>query len=165
MNRYFDSTTLQRARSYVSKGYVEDIEKRPNGILLGQVSNGRGMAYRQTIHIDDRRIEGYCSCPVGFNCKHVAAVLLQETARPDLAQPTLSYDAQVWLHQTQHLKITADTPATARPEDYPPRVTDPLGRRLPIRSIAARRTIPFEPQQKAASHPSRPLMIFSKNNR
>lgn len=122
LNRYFDSATLQRARSYVSKGHVKDIEKRPNGMLLGKVSNGRGMSYRQTIHIDDRRIEGYCSCPVGFNCKHVAAVVLQETARSDVARPTLSYDAQVWLQQTQHLKITTDTPATARSEDYPPRV-------------------------------------------
>jgi len=44
------------------------------------VSNGQGKVYRQSIDLKDSRrkanVAGICSCPVGFNCKHVAAVLL-----------------------------------------------------------------------------------------
>jgi hypothetical protein len=39
---------------------------RPYGQTIMLASNGRAVT-----------INGYCSCPVGVNCKHVAAVLLQ----------------------------------------------------------------------------------------
>ena len=44
-------------------------------------------------------------------------------------------------------------------------VIDTVGRALPTASMARRRVIEFEPQQKAQSQPSRPGMISSKNRR
>ena len=47
-------------------GNVFDSRPRPYGQTIMLASNGRAVT-----------INGYCSCPVGVNCKHVAAVLLQ----------------------------------------------------------------------------------------
>jgi len=51
-------------------------------ILLGAVKGSNRSIYSQSIEItdefenDDIVIEGQCSCPVGYNCKHVVAVCI-----------------------------------------------------------------------------------------
>ena len=50
-------------------------------LILGSVLGSRPRPYSQTITLASNgravTINGYCSCPVGVNCKHVVAVLLQ----------------------------------------------------------------------------------------
>lgn len=51
-------------------------------VVTGVVSGSRYEPYRQTIKLEPRpgsgtQIRGHCTCPMRFNCKHVAAVLLE----------------------------------------------------------------------------------------
>jgi uncharacterized Zn finger protein len=73
---HLDSVTLQRGQDYARRGLVLSFEAMADGTLRGEVSNGRGNRYRQRIRFGRGVFEGDCSCPVGVNCKHVAAVLI-----------------------------------------------------------------------------------------
>jgi uncharacterized Zn finger protein len=61
---------------------VRQVQVAAGGTLIsGSVLGSRPLPYSQTIMLASNgravTINGYCSCPVGANCKHVAAVLLQ----------------------------------------------------------------------------------------
>ncbi len=73
LSEHFATPTLQRGRDYANRGLVVDLEPLEDGTLRGRVSNGRGKTYRQQITLGRDLIGGICSCPVGHNCKHVAA--------------------------------------------------------------------------------------------
>jgi SNF2 family DNA or RNA helicase len=85
-----DTGTIARGRDYYRQGMVktwhwasrDDKHGRIEAIVLGSARN----RYTQSIDIDfvSGRIEGECTCPVGINCKHVTAVLL-EAANEDNA--------------------------------------------------------------------------------
>ena len=89
---------FQRGLDYVRKGRVRGIGVAGNGDIISAQSKGSGAHIYQTMVFrkqhDQRGPEawvGNCSCPVGANCKHVAALLI--TARslaqeePDVAAP------------------------------------------------------------------------------
>ena len=86
LSDHFDHATLMRA-----------IGLQPEAALLSQHEDdgklhtrlrGSGTAvYEQTISffVDPRtglHLRGLCTCPVGFNCKHVAAALMAHEAEP-----------------------------------------------------------------------------------
>jgi len=61
---------------------VRQVEVTAGGTRIsGNVLGSRPRPYSQTIMLASNgraiTIKGYCSCPLGVNCKHVAAVLLQ----------------------------------------------------------------------------------------
>jgi superfamily II DNA or RNA helicase len=70
------------ALSYLEEGRVRSIKRSPDGATItAKVEGNARKPYRQNIRLHQEphrlvEIEGICSCPVGFNCKHVAAVLL-----------------------------------------------------------------------------------------
>jgi superfamily II DNA or RNA helicase len=75
--------TFGRARELLRTGAVQLAEYGPTGTIRGTVrsSSGHG-SYEQRIELllDDEglvTIDSECSCPMEFNCKHVAAALLQ----------------------------------------------------------------------------------------
>ena len=81
---------FQRGLDYARKGRVRGIGVAGNGDIISAQSKGSGTHIYQTMVFrkqhDQRSSEawvGNCSCPVGANCKHVAALLI--TAR-SLAQ-------------------------------------------------------------------------------
>ena len=89
---------FQRGLDYARKGRVRGIGVAGNGDIISAQSKGSGARIYQTMVFrkqhDQRGPEawvGNCSCPVGANCKHVAALLI--TARslaqeePDVAAP------------------------------------------------------------------------------
>ena len=89
---------FQRGLDYARKGRVRGIGVAGNGDIISAQSKGSGAHIYQTMVFrkqhDQRSPEawvGNCSCPVGANCKHVAALLI--TARslaqeePDVAAP------------------------------------------------------------------------------
>jgi len=79
-------TSYERGRSYFEKGRVVHLVIKNEGALFVQlnasVSGSHITPYKQNIRIVWRpdysaaQIEGNCSCPVGYNCKHVAAACL-----------------------------------------------------------------------------------------
>jgi len=76
----------ERGRSYFERGMVINLAITNEGALFVQlnaaVKGSHKDPYRQNIRIVWRpdysaaEIEGDCTCPVGYNCKHVAAVCL-----------------------------------------------------------------------------------------
>ena len=121
---HFDPATLQRGRDYARRGLVGSVRALGDGALEGRVSNGRGTLYQQRITLNRGRLDGICSCPVGHNCKHVAAVLTQWSERQD-RHPGLAAPVRGWLNRIRETAATAHLPE-ARPEGYPDRVKDRL---------------------------------------
>jgi len=105
-------------------------------------------------------IEGYCSCPVGYNCKHVVAVLLsalQEQAlsgadedRQEL--PTRSRSGTSGMHPALRswLEEIKDAIRTATPDASGPPL--PSGRK-------ARRCLVYVLQQPVRRSPDNPIAL------
>ncbi len=75
------SVYAQRGRSYWKQGAVLNMECNSDfSQIRARVSGSRRTPYSVSISLHWNgfkwRIDGECSCPVGFNCKHVAAALL-----------------------------------------------------------------------------------------
>ena len=79
----------QRGHGYFQQDRVLRLRvaEDPDGCRLEATTTGSGGAtYEQDIDIDigehDAVIDGECTCPVGYNCKHVAAACLAYMERP-----------------------------------------------------------------------------------
>jgi hypothetical protein len=88
---YVGSTYFQRGKSYFEQGRVVSVDVTradENGVRLraGVLGSG-GQTYQQTISIRwesyGPSLDGDCSCPVGYNCKHVAAACLEFASAPE----------------------------------------------------------------------------------
>ena len=81
---------MEAGRVYHRQGRVVSFEERPPEILA-QVRGSSPVPYRVRITItqverEGVRINGYCSCPMGAYCKHIAAALIESRLRhPDIA--------------------------------------------------------------------------------
>ena len=78
--RLFGNNTLARGQEYAREKRVERVTSGSNGgrsVVQAQVRGSRGRAYQVVIRRDDDSGELHvrCSCPIGFECKHGAAVL------------------------------------------------------------------------------------------
>ncbi|MET3164102.1 UNVERIFIED_ORG: superfamily II DNA or RNA helicase [Arthrobacter sp. UYEF10] len=89
------ATSLSRGRTYARKAAVFNVEWNPKNLeLKGKVQGNRDAPYRTKASfkqgVDGLRLEwGYCSCPMAYNCKHVAALLLEISSGPAMEQPML----------------------------------------------------------------------------
>lgn len=76
-----DQTSLSRGFTYYRQGRVGDIQVEPDGMgLLAAVQGSEPDPYEVDITVMHSRrrgysLEGFCTCPVAYNCKHVAAAL------------------------------------------------------------------------------------------
>ena len=124
LNDHFDAATLQRGLDYARRGNVVSVEALQGAVLRARVSNGRGQSYQQRITLGNGRVEGVCSCPVGYNCKHVVAALVSwaanEGRRPGLAAPV-----QGWLSRVRECVPTSQV-SQDRSETYPNNVKERL---------------------------------------
>lgn len=76
---------FSRGETYAVTGNVKSAKwtAQSKRRVLGEVAGSLGRLYRQDIVLDwaadgtVRRIRGDCTCPVGRNCKHVAAVMIK----------------------------------------------------------------------------------------
>ena len=101
-------SAYERGRSYFEKGQVVNLEIKSEGALFVQLNasvKGSGShPYLQSIRISWRpdysaaQIIGDCSCPVGHNCKHVAAAcLLYQNANQSLPSAGTDTRCFTWL--------------------------------------------------------------------
>jgi len=68
---------VERGEEYTLRGCVRDMDVSDHGhTVQGHVEDGGSVMQSVFINMDDAGIEGDCSCPVGYNCEHVAAMLL-----------------------------------------------------------------------------------------
>ncbi len=82
----FDSKTVLRGQNYYKSGFVKSCDTKideDGDIIINSLVDGTFL-YSQDILIDgdNYSIDGDCSCPVGYNCKHVAAAIFQYLANP-----------------------------------------------------------------------------------
>lgn len=83
IQNYCGSSAFSKGKSYFNQNRVLDlsviIETGNLVILKASVNGSSGRRYSQTVAIKTGRhlnINGQCSCPVAYNCKHVVAVCL-----------------------------------------------------------------------------------------
>ncbi len=77
---------LEAGRVYQRQRRVTSFDNHGDGAMTATVQGNERRPYRQDISVTRRAtgridIESDCSCPVGQNCKHVAAALLEGLAR------------------------------------------------------------------------------------
>jgi superfamily II DNA or RNA helicase len=109
--------SFEKGRSYHREGAVRDLRTDKGGQrLIASVRGTRPRPYHVFVEIDDSDpvvISGRCSCPVGWNCKHAAAVLLEALRNPPSVERAEEnvLDGAVggWLHQ---LRRTVQPPAS-----------------------------------------------------
>lgn len=110
----FNPTYLQRGRDYVARGMVLKTDSKNEGELITASVRGSGRkTYHAEIYLDQNDgkvtdIHGHCSCPVHYNCKHVAAALLHYIEHQPPQQDDL-FGAPVggWLEQLKAANQTA----------------------------------------------------------
>ena len=80
------SESFDKGRSYHREGAVRDLRADKGGQrLIASVKGTRPRPYHVFVEIgnsDPVVLSGRCSCPVGWNCKHAAAVLLEALRNP-----------------------------------------------------------------------------------
>jgi superfamily II DNA or RNA helicase len=148
MSLSFDQSDLvtQLGAAEVRKGLdvlneklVRRIEVSSDGTRIsGSVAGSRPQPYGQTIMLTPRgrrvSIKGYCTCPVGYNCKHVAAALLHRLESVgDLSQASRTFPGSAQRSRAQR-------PAAAPRATLSPTVSDWLDRLVaPAPEVAASR--------------------------
>jgi hypothetical protein len=123
--KQFDAATVARGVDYARSGMVIEVRRQGN-IILGETAGSGGAVYRQSIAVSMAkkgvRIDGDCSCPMSFNCKHVVATLIvamQEDSAPvapGTAQDGLSNAALNWLRHLEEWRAFASHPGPAAPD-------------------------------------------------
>ena len=110
----FTQASFQRGASYYhTKKVVKVVEGSSTNQSLELVSSVLGSyrsTYQQFISVsfnnatDSVNVNGSCSCPVGYNCKHIAAVLIDYFAKigtvslkPQRSPDLLSQEIESWL--------------------------------------------------------------------
>jgi superfamily II DNA or RNA helicase len=139
---------LERGRRYARDGRVLVASQDPSGVLVtGRVRGSAGRIYQCVARFveegDGRRsIVGHCSCPVGYNCKHIAAVILslEVPGAPGTARASaraLPLELQSWLDRVERAREPpADEPYRLLYLVYP-EIQHGIGRTL-VRAVRVR---------------------------
>ena len=100
--RNFDAATYARGQTYFKQNRVREfdiyLEDDGTRVIRSKVSGSRD--YVQRIDLMGEvflSVDGYCTCPVGHNCKHVVAVLFQALSQ-NVSKKTVN-SADRWLNQ------------------------------------------------------------------
>jgi len=101
-----DAAIWSRGLAYFRDGMVDSVEEfeTPGGHfeLFGYCQGSRGASYEQEIAfiLDHKaaRLVGECSCPVGFNCKHVVAIVLEWQSEMNYPETTGTDPVERWLN-------------------------------------------------------------------
>lgn len=125
------SAALEKATIYQRRRRAFVTEMAGDGSLIrGRVQGTQRRPYAATVALGAGangtvRIDGSCSCPVGFNCKHVAALLIESMAAPNgqrlaaPSRPVLPPPAENWLAELDRAMALSE-------DQYPPLVRQRL---------------------------------------
>jgi len=120
-----DSGSYIRGIGYFQQAMVEklDVERIDDDlvVLYATVKGSGNAIYSQEIDISrlldgSIDINGECSCPVGFNCKHVVAACLEYHFNPGAKGNDQSDASLFWLHQFVNAGLTSEPPDMAGTE-------------------------------------------------
>lgn len=132
---YFSRSAMEKAHAYQAQGRVSGVEVSDDLThVSSQVRGSESKRYRVDIQLEfdgDRLtdVDGDCSCPMAFNCKHVAATLLEALSdrkvselagvppprptKPAKAQapsapPVLAYEVSTWIDSVGRAARSSD---------------------------------------------------------
>ncbi|GAB3541545.1 DEAD/DEAH box helicase [Arthrobacter tecti] len=106
--RMVGGAAFQRGQGYAKDSLVQDLSFEPDSkVVHAQVLGGSPIPYRTQLYLarkGDGRYhlrDSFCSCPVGLDCKHVAAVALRSNmenlrANQELTSPATSSRPAGW---------------------------------------------------------------------
>ena len=131
--RVVGGSAFQRGQTYAKGGAVGRLEWDPQAeVLRAKVSGQSSAPYRTMLQLGEKRqgdyrlLDNHCSCPVGFDCKHVAAVALQSNtdhllARQEFVRPAADAGPAVpaWQESLQTLIDADHSAVTGRPAATP----------------------------------------------
>jgi superfamily II DNA or RNA helicase len=137
------SSAFAAAEAYMRAGRVRALNFDVGSDRLTAVVQGSARApYRQDIQLLERKgvvdhVAGSCTCPVGFNCKHVAAALLAyvQQATPTRAAALVNQQRSLFAREAEASVLPPDiaawlrgleSDAAADSDDYPDAVTKRL---------------------------------------
>ncbi|MFF2275283.1 SNF2-related protein [Agromyces sp. NPDC058126] len=155
--------SLSRGRTVERSGAVEELVWEASGFRLGAVVRGSSAeSYRVNVRLDlgfpgrTTILSGTCSCPVGRNCKHVAAVLLASAERhkQEAAAPAPGLDdatGQGWRAELEALTAAAVRGAAETVPRQPLALQFELRERIARRGGGARQAGRDEPATTEAS--------------
>src|SRR6516164_7745437 len=121
---------VDKGRPYQRRGAVRDLRADKGGQrLIASVQGTRMRPYRVFVDIGKGNpvsLSARCTCPVAWNCKHAAAVLLEALANPPAVEGNdgdwLPGPVGGWLHQLRQTVRPAVVPdEMAYRLDHPPR--------------------------------------------
>src|SRR5262245_53351840 len=135
LRHVLDRQTLQRGRAVWAYDRVRQVDASADGLRIsGSVQGSQRQPYNQAVSLVPSRggrgvrVIGYCTCPMGLNCKHVAAVLLEHCARLDKTEAPPPDPQTAALAGSEHMalpKAVADwidrLGAAVAPPDTAPR--------------------------------------------
>ncbi|MHB1289408.1 SWIM zinc finger family protein, partial [Georgenia sp.] len=117
VRRLVGGGAFERGRQYAHSGHVvQMLASAGRTRIVGKVTGNGPSPYVVTVTLaaDDaglvRPVEGICTCPVGWNCKHVAALLLR--AREELGTGGTGGTGGGWRSQLDRL-LPSREPAAA----------------------------------------------------
>ena len=125
----FDQKTYDRGYGYFHSGKVLTVQQAPNGKVTGTVRGNEVHPYKVTAEIvrapdgSVKNVRGVCSCMVGSNCKHVAAILIYLERKPGFveksAEPVLPPAIAGWLESVRHAENTVSAKPAAERKHIP----------------------------------------------
>jgi superfamily II DNA or RNA helicase len=143
LERTFGAKAFERARSYARRDRVLSLDWDPDERVLVAEVLGHGAVYETIAYFDDREdgrlgfVEGECSCPIGYDCKHVAAIVIaaieaqaipglslvdacesesrEVAAAPGLPAPVVERAPSTWEQPLRALVAGRFAPATGTP--------------------------------------------------
>ncbi|MDX8409485.1 MAG: DEAD/DEAH box helicase [Mariprofundales bacterium] len=86
LRQHINAAYLRRGKSYFESGMIQHFNLVDEVLLRGAVQGSAEEPYEVEIIFGERSIKGECNCPVGFNCKHVAALLYMLRDQQNRAQ-------------------------------------------------------------------------------
>ena len=86
IRRAVGQNALNAGQAYQARGRVVSFEVDTDGSISSRVAGSERRPYEQRITVGAQSrgrviVSGLCGCPVGHNCKHVAAALIEGTTR------------------------------------------------------------------------------------
>ena len=114
--RMVGSETFKRGRSYARRGLVGTFDVAEDPLQLhGEVDGTEPMPYHTTVLFNDRaEPAGSCTCPVEFDCKHAAALMIAVRSAHAEEPPASSTTWDRRLGQ-----LTAQSPSRAQSTHQP----------------------------------------------
>lgn len=114
LREQLEARFLERGEDYFKRGMVMKVNVRQGGLVISGKVRGTGpRAYDVRVKLRQDRsgltLNGECSCPVAYDCKHVAAVLLAALGENISSQavdkieqsPSATQSAQSWLEEVE----------------------------------------------------------------